>query len=293
MIALLAYIIDSVFGEFPIKHPVVWMGEYISWFERRFWRNSVFMGALLASSLIAVCFALSFAFVYAVGFLPHYAEIVVTAVVASMFIASKMLYESVKAVLSAENQREALSMLVSRDTAALDESEINKALIETYAENLSDGVIAPIFYLCLFSLSGLVVYKAVSTLDSMVGYRTARYEKFGKISARLDDALNLVPARMTVLLIALAALSFRSLKSALRYAVGHESPNAGYPIAAMAGAVDVRLGGPTVYHGVLKNKPYFGSGEETIIKTHVQNALSLQWRFDALIISILTLGAML
>ncbi len=291
LVALLAYLIDRIFGEFPIKHPVVWMGEYIAWFERRFWRDSVFVGALLAVSLILIVVCLSWLFVWGFDFLPHIAEIAVTAVVSSVFIAANMLYTSVKNALTAEDKRAALGMLVSRDTASLDESDIHKALIETYAENLNDAVIAPLFYLALFGLPGIAAYKAINTLDSMVGYRTDRYEKFGKFSARLDDIAGFIPARITALLIALTVLSAKSLRDAVRYGGGHESPNAGYPISAMAGAVGVRLGGDTVYHGVLKSKPYFGDGESHITHTHVTAALSLQPRFDILIIVILAFGA--
>jgi adenosylcobinamide-phosphate synthase len=291
--ALFSYLIDRVFGEFPVKHPVVWMGEYISWFERRFWRDSIFAGILLSLSLIGICLAISLFLVWSIGFLPSYAATAVTAVAASMFIASNMLYNSVKAALYSDDQKSALSMLVSRDTKELDESDINKALIETYAENLSDGVIAPLFYLCLFGLPGIVVYKAINTLDSMVGYRMAKYEKFGKFSARLDDAANFIPARITVLLIGVASLRIKSIKSAMHYGGGHESPNAGYPIAALAGAIDVRLGGATSYHGILKQKPYFGEGAVQITKAHVKSALSLQSPFDILIAAILFFGATL
>lgn len=291
--ALLAYLIDKIFGEFPIKHPVVWMGEYISWFERCFWRDSITLGALLALSLVTLSAALSWLFVWGVSFLPHFAQIAITAVVASSFVASNMLHSSVSSVLNAEDKRAALSMLVSRDTAALETSDINKALIETYAENLNDAVIAPLFYLCLFGLPGIVAYKAINTLDSMVGYRTARYERFGKVSARLDDIAGFIPARITALLISTASLSLKSAKDAIRYGGGHESPNAGYPIAAFAGAVSVRLGGDTVYHGALKSKPYFGDGEADIADAHVKRVLGLQPRFDILILTILVLGAVI
>lgn len=291
LVALLAYLIDRIFGEFPMKHPVVWMGEYIAWFERRFWRDSVFVGALLAVSLILIVVCLSWLFVWGVGFLPHIAEVAVIAVVSSVFIASNMLYVSVKNALTAEDKRAALSMLVSRDTASLDESDIHKALIETYAENLNDAVIAPLFYLSLLGLPALVAYKAINTLDSMIGYHTDRYERFGKFSARLDDIAGFIPAHITALLIALASLSIKSLRDAFAYGGGHESPNAGYPIAAIAGAVGVRLGGDTVYHGVLKSKPHFGDGEAHITHAHVTAALSLQPRFDILIVVILAFGA--
>jgi len=289
--ALAAYLIDMVFGEFAVRHPVVFMGDFISWFERRFWRDSVFLGGVLAVTLIFLSVGVSCLFLYAVGFLPYYAAFILTAIVASTLIAGNMLYSSVKSALYAKDKRAALSMLVSRDTANLSESDANKALIETYAENLSDGVIAPLFYLCLFGLPGIAAYKAISTLDSMVGYRTPQYERFGKISARLDDAANFIPSRITALLIAAVSLSVNSLKSAVKDGGGHESPNAGYPIAAMAGAIGARLGGATSYHGKIKQKPYFGDGDSEISERHALRALAFGYRIDVLIVFVLILSA--
>ncbi len=273
LVALAAYLIDMIFGEFAVRHPVVFMGDFILWFERRFWRDSVFVGGVLAVTLIFLSVGVSYLFLYAVGFLPYYAAFILTAIVASTLIAGNMLYSSVKSALYAVDKRAALSMLVSRDTANLSESDANKALIETYAENLSDGVIAPLFYLCLFGLPGITAYKAISTLDSMVGYRMPKYERFGKISAKLDDAANFIPSRITALLIAAVSLSANSLKSAAKDGGGHESPNAGYPIAAMAGAIGVRLGGATSYHGKIKQKPFFGNGDSEIKKEQVTATL--------------------
>lgn len=290
LVALAAYLIDMVFGEFAVRHPVVFMGDFISWFERRFWRDSVFMGGVLAVTLIFLSVGVSYLFLYAVGFLPYYAAFILTAIVASTLIAGNMLYSSVKSALYAKDKRAALSMLVSRDTANLSESDANKALIETYAENLSDGVIAPLFYLCLFGLPGIAAYKAINTLDSMVGYRTPKYERFGKISARLDDAANFIPSRITALLIAAVSLSANSLKSAVKDGGGHESPNAGYSIAAMAGAIGVRLGGATSYHGKIKQKPYFGNGDSEISERHALMALAFGYRVDILIVFVLILS---
>lgn len=287
LVALSAYIIDRVFGEFPVRHPVCFIGDFVSWFEGRFWRDSVFFGAILTVSAVFLFGGLAYSAVYLLSFLDYYVDICVTAVLSSMFLASKSLYDAVKGVLGADDKRAALSMLVSRDTEVLDESGINKALIETYAENLSDGVVAPLFYLSIFGFVGIVVYKTINTLDSMVGYRTKRYEKFGKFAAKADDILNLIPSRLTAVLICVAALSVRGLKSAFRYGGGHESPNAGYPIAAMAGALGVRLGGDTSYHGKIKKKPYFGDGRGVIGDGDVIMALRVGRVVDLVVILIL------
>jgi len=273
-ITLIAYIIDRVFGEFKfIKHPVVLMGEYIKWFEKTYYKDSVVVGGYLFLSLITMVGLIS----YIISFLPYY----IVAIIASSGIASKMLYDSVKDIIYNPSN---IKFLVSRDTNNLTPSDINKAAIETYGENLSDGVIAPLFYLLLFGIVGLFVYKAINTLDSMVGYKNDKYSNFGKISAKMDDIVNFIPARITAYIIALLFLSFSSFKSIKEFAALHESPNAGYPISAIAGAIGVRLGGDTSYFGTIKHKPYFGYGTTHITTYHILKALSLQIRFDIFVI---------
>ena len=196
-----------------------------------------------------------------------------------------MLYDAVKDIISNPKN---IKYLVSRDTNELSTSDINKAAVETYAENLSDGVIAPLFYLLLFGLEGAFVYKAINTLDSMVGYRNARYEKFGKVSALLDDVANYIPSRITALLIALLFFSKEAL-GFYAYGKKHDSPNAGHPISAMALAIGVKLGGDTSYFGEVKKKAIFGSGKKEIAHADILKALSFSWRFDIL----LTLGVIL
>jgi adenosylcobinamide-phosphate synthase len=275
-----AYLIDRVFGEFKyITHPIVLMGKYITWFEKHFYKDSFLSGAILTVSLILIVWCIT----YPLSFLPWYIQ----ALLASMAIASKMLYESVKDII---NNPHHIKYLVSRDTNDLSQSDINKAAIETYAENLSDGVIAPLFYLLIFGIMGVFIYKAINTLDSMVGYKNDRYNNFGKVSAKLDDIANFIPSRITAVLIALLFLSYKSFKAILNSAHLHESPNAGYPIAAMAGAIKVQLGGDTSYFGTIKHKPYFGTGSKKIEKQHITQALDLQKRLDLFIISALLLA---
>lgn len=277
-IAFVGFIIDKFFGEFSfIKHPVIFMGDYIKWFEKKYYKDNFTSGVYLSFSLLFVVFCISSLLVM---ILPWY----LLAIVASMGIASNMLYESVKdIILNPKN----IKYLVSRDTQELSESDINKAAIETYAENLSDGVIAPLFYLLFFGVVGLFLYKAVNTLDSMVGYKNEKYKNFGKFSARLDDILNFIPSRITAFFIAVIFQSKKSFASIFKYASLHESPNAGYPISAIAGALDIRLGGDTKYFGKVKQKPYFGDGEKIIKKKHIQKALFLQERLDIFIVLLL------
>lgn len=154
--------------------------------------------------------------------------------------------------------RRQLARIVGRDTTQLDTQQIRTAVLESLAENLSDGVVAPLFYYALAGVPGLMAYKMVNTLDSMVGYRNARYEQFGKFAARLDDAANLLPARLTAGLLAALCGSPRGFRFILRYGDQHKSPNAGYPEAALAGVLNCRFGGPNYYHGQLVEKPYIG-----------------------------------
>lgn len=288
-VALIAYSIDRVFGEFSfIRHPVVLMGEFISWFEDRFYKDSTSCGVLLTVSLVTVVTSVLFLLQQLLGSGDFsIVMLLILGFIASTTIASKMLYESVKEII---NHPEKIKYLVSRDTEELSQSDINKAAIETYAENLSDGVIAPLFYLLLFGLYGAFLYKAINTLDSMVGYKNEKYEKFGKFSAKLDDVVNYIPARITALLIGLLMGNKKALQGFYAYGKKHESPNAGHPISAMALALDIKLGGDTSYFGTIKPKPFFGEGREKIAKEDICNALSLQQRLDWFII--ISLGVM-
>jgi len=272
--AFFAYFIDKFFGEFPIKHPVEAIGEMITFFEERYYEDSVARGIMLVLFITVSIFIASMAVHLYLDYLPTFLTVIISSVIASMFIAHNMLYNSVKDILTAEDKKEAISMLVSRDVENMSESDIYKASIETYAENLSDGVVAPIFYLLLFGLPGIIVYKAINTMDSMVGYKNKKYENFGKAAAILDDVANYIPARLTAVLIMLIAKQ-KNIFAFYEDGSKHESPNAGHPITAMALAIDVKLGGDTYYFGELKKKPYFGEGRDVITKEDLNNALNL------------------
>lgn len=220
-------------------------------------------------------------------------NIFVQGFLASFTLASKMLYDSVKDIVSSDDlevKKQKISYLVSRDTSSMNNSDVNKAAIETYGENLSDGVIAPLFYLLCFGIVGAFVYKAINTLDSMVGYRNEKYEKFGKVSAIVDDIANYIPSRITAILIALFFFSKEALFEFGKYGKKHDSLNAGLPISAIALGLGVKLGGPTSYFGKIKDKPFFGRGREQIENSDVIKAISIKNRLDILVISVLILG---
>ena len=291
LIAFLAYIIDRIFGEFPsIKHPVILIGEIISFFEAKLYKNSVIRGVFLVVLVLAVITLVSFTISSYLQLLNPFVNIIISSLIASIFLAHRMLYDSVEEILYAENKKELLSMLVSRDTENLDESAIYKAAIETYAENLSDGVIAPLFYLILFGLPGIIIYKTINTMDSMLGYKNEKYEKFGKAAARLDDIANYIPARITALLIMLFAKR-KNIFAFYKDGSKHESPNAGHPISAMAYVLGVKLGGPTSYFGTIKKKAFFGEGREKIETDDLRKMLSLRKKIDLFILAFLLLLA--
>ena len=270
-----AYFIDKIFGEFSfIKHPIITIGEIISYFEEEYYRDSLLRGLLLVLFVLSIVTFVSLVISLFLTQLPLFIDVIVSSVIASIFIAHKMLYDSVNAVLNAKDKREAISMLVSRDTADMSEGDIYRAAIETYGENLSDGVVAPLFYLLLFGLPGIVIYKAVNTMDSMVGYRTPRYENYGKAAAILDDILNYIPSRLTALFIMIAGRE-KNLFAFYKDGKKHDSPNAGHPITAMALVLGVRLGGDTSYFGEIKKKAFFGKGRDVITQEDVKKALNL------------------
>lgn len=290
-LALLAYTLDLLIGELPCKHPVMFMGDYIQAFEKRYYRDSIMRGGLLVLSLLLITWIVISVLVYLINLLPTIIALPLLAVCASTGLAMNMLYSSVMGILTAENPKQAVSYLVSRDTELMTETEVYKAGLETWAENLSDGVIAPLFYLALFGLKGIAIYKAINTLDSMIGYKTPYYFKFGKIAARLDDIANFIPARLTALLIVLVVPNKTAAWQCLwRDGYKLESPNAGYSIAAMAGGLNIGLGGDTVYHGQLKHKPVLGNALHEINAETLKQGLALRTPINTIVLGLLLIG---
>ena len=290
-LALLAYTLDLLIGELPCKHPVMFMGDFIQVFEKRYYQDSVARGGLLVLSLLVITWLVVSILVYLIGLLPNIIALPLLAVCASTGLAMNMLHSSVAGILTAENPKQAVSYLVSRDTEPMTETEVYKAGLETWAENLSDGVIAPLFYLTLFGLQGIAIYKAINTLDSMIGYKTPHYFKFGKVAARLDDIANYIPARITALLIVLVVPNKMCAWRCLwRDGNKLDSPNAGFPIAAMAGGLGIALGGDTYYHGQLKHKPVLGNALHEINAETLKQGLALKIPINVIILGLLLTG---
>jgi adenosylcobinamide-phosphate synthase len=271
---LSAFLLDLVVGDPPwFSHPVVLMGKLISSGERFLWtgnaRRDFVSGMVLSLALIVATIGTTWALLYSLTFLPPLIAFVVTAGIASTTLATRGLLDAVARIetpLRSGNlveAREKLGHIVGRETSALNEDKVLRASLESLAENTSDGIVAPLFYLFLGGIPLAMTYKAVNTLDSMIGYRTERYCYFGKFAARLDDVANFMPARLTALFMVLATFLVRlnaglALRVLRRDHANHLSPNAGYPEAALAGALGIRLGGPSVYFGKEVWKPTMG-----------------------------------
>jgi adenosylcobinamide-phosphate synthase len=313
-ITLLALLIEAAVG-YPdrlfraIGHPVTWIGRLIGALDRTLNHESAsnasrrWAGA--AALLIVVAGAGAAALVVERILLLLPLGMFATAIIASTLIAQRSLYHHVARVAAALEQggvaagREAVAHIVGRDPEALDEAGVARAAIESLAENFSDGVVAPVFWLALGGLAGGAAYKAINTADSMIGHRTPRHEAFGWAAARLDDLVNLPASRLSALLIVAAAAITAgaspadSWRAVLRDAPHHRSPNAGYPEAAMAGALGLALAGPRVYDGVEIADAVMGTGRRQATAADVRAALTLYLRADAMLIGLIAATALL
>jgi adenosylcobinamide-phosphate synthase len=291
LVAAAALVIEAAAG-YPlydlIGHPVTWMGALISSLETRLNAGSPLRRRAAGGLTLVLLLAASFLPALMLQRLLSGSGLglIVLAALASTLLAQRSLYDHVKAVADAldaqglEGGRRAVSMIVGRDPAVLDEAGVARAAIESLAENFSDGIVAPLFWLVVAGLPGAAAYKAANTADSMIGHRNARYEDFGKAAARFDDLVNLPASRLAALWLALAAgRGFGAALAAVRRdARGHRSPNAGWPEAAMAGALGLKLNGPRVYGGVLADDVYMGDGRREAGSADIRRALRLYVR---------------
>lgn len=281
-----------------LPHPVVWFGKMISYAERRL-NHGVrrkAKGAVTAISLILLVFAATWLLRRALLFtLPEWATVVFDAICIFYCLAGTTLIKEVLHVFQALEQsldegRKAVARIVGRDTAQLSDQEVRKAALETLAENLSDGVIAPLFWLALLGVPGMMAYKMVNTLDSMIGYRTERYKDFGCIAAHIDDVANYLPARLTAFLMILVAGRRPGLVGFVwRNGRRHASPNSGYPEAALAGILNCRFGGPHYYFGEIFDKPYIGENDRALTFSDARRAIWINRGAEVLMVALVTL----
>ncbi len=280
---VIAMLLDAVFGE-PrmlwdrLPHPAVLMGRLVAFLDRTLntGQDRKSKGVLALSLL---CFTAA-----VIGSLLSQFGWVIEIIVAAILLAQKSLIDHVKAVAtglrtSIEEGRIAVSMIVSRDTKDMNEAQVARSAIESAAENFSDGVIAPAFWFLVGGLPAMLVYKFVNTADSMIGYKTEKYLEFGWASARIDDLLNWIPARLSMLLIVVFAKRSVNFRAIVSEAKRHKSPNAGWPEAAMARAINVALAGPRSYDGQLQQLPWVNErGRQTITADDVDAAVRILWR---------------
>ena len=246
------FLLDKILGDpLWLPHPVIGFGKLISRCERRGNQGTHRKrnGAWTAIGLVVLVFLVSKGLLEAAALLHPWVKIALSVVAVFYCLAGKTLIDEVRMVfeaadISLEAGRKQVARIVGRDTSSLTDQEVRTAALETLAENLSDGVIAPLFWYFLLGVPGMLAYKMVNTLDSMIGYRNARYKDFGCWAARMDDVANYLPARLTALLMVLVSGRWSLLKFVAHYGRMHASPNSGYPEAALAGILNCRFGGP-------------------------------------------------
>ncbi len=307
---LIGWLLDLLLGDPSwLPHPVVGFGKMIASGEHRLNKGShrMLKGALLAVGLILLVFGIVWGIRHLLGIfallifdgthqqvyqLPLFLWIF--DVVAIFYcLAGTTLIREVREVFHAvdrslEEGRKQVARIVGRDTSELSAQEVRTAALETLAENLSDGVIAPLFWLAIGGVPAMVTYKMVNTLDSMIGYRTERYKDFGCWAAHIDDVANYIPARLTALLMLIAAGKPQLLGFVWRNGRNHASPNSGYPEAALAGILNSRFGGPHYYFGELFDKPYIGENARELTTADMQKAVRINRTAEVLAIVIIT-----
>ena len=294
---------DSIWRRIP--HPIVVIGAFIGLLDKALNRPSLPASVRRALGVVAIIVVVAFSWLIGWALETLFARPfgwIGTALVASIFIAGRSLYDHVRAVAvafqeSTDAARQAVSRIVGRDPASLDPPRISRAAIESAAENFSDAVVAPALWFLLFGLPGLIAYRAINTADSMIGHRTARHEAFGWASARLDDLVNLPASRLAGLFVALAAPvvggnSARAVAVMLRDAPKHRSPNAGWPEAAMASALGLSLAGPRRYGGTLVADAYMNDGgRRDAMPADILRALRVYVAANAALLALVIVGS--
>lgn len=272
---LVGWVLDLIFGDPQrLPHPIVWFGKAIAFCEHRMNKGAhrKIKGAVTAVGLIVCVFIAIWLLRYYLLHLPSYIIHILDAILIFYCLAGTTLIHEVREVFlaldrSLEAGRVQVARIVGRDTSELPAQEVRTAALETLAENLSDGVIAPLFWFALLGVPGMLAYKMVNTLDSMIGYKTERYRDFGCWAAHMDDIANYLPARLTAFLMILSQRNCFSpslYRFVWRNGRKHASPNSGYPEAALAGILNCRFGGPHTYFGQRFDKPYIGDNDRQL-----------------------------
>ena len=305
---LIGWFLDFLLGDPQwMPHPVVWFGKMISFGEKHLnkGKQRKLKGALLSLFFVTFVFVVTWALLYMASLLAgnfdfslftlHFSlSTLLSSLIIFYCLAGTTLIREVRQTFLAVDRslkegRKQVARIVGRDTSELSAQEIRTAALETLAENLSDGVIAPLFWLAIGGVPAMLTYKMVNTLDSMIGYRTDRYRDFGCLAARLDDVVNYIPARLTAFLMVLASGRFTLLKFVAQYGPRHASPNSGYPEAALAGILGCRFGGPHTYFGQLFDKPYIGENDRLLTTDDMHTAIRINRTSECIAILLLIL----
>ena len=288
-IILLAFVLDFCFGDPAIlPHPVIYMGKAIDFFEkifRKYCSQLLIAGFFFAGFLIISTWVFAFFIVkISMNIHPVFGSLVEIILLFFCFSSTSLEKAALKVFQALKDNnidsaRQKLAMIVGRETKNLDENAVTRATVETVAENFVDGFLSPLFFAVIGGVPLALAYKMINTLDSMVGYKNDKYIFFGRASARIDDIANFIPARLSVLIISLSAALLSMQKGILSFKLGfsqghlHKSPNAGYPEAAFSGALKIRLGGPSFYHGSLVEKPYIGKTFKDPVKDSAKHKI--------------------
>ena len=293
----IGWVLDLLFGDPQrLPHPVVWFGKVIAACEHRLnsGKYRKLKGALMALGLIIA----TFAFVWLLrSLLLDFNKVLLLfldVILIFYCLAGTTLIREVRQVFlavdrSLEEGRAQVARIVGRDTSELSAQEVRTAALETLAENLSDGVVAPLFWLALLGVPGMMAYKMINTLDSMIGYKTERYKDFGCWAAHIDDVANYIPARLTALLMVMASGRLGLLRFVCQNGRNHASPNSGYPEAALAGILNCRFGGPHYYFGQLFDKPYIGSNDRLLTTADMEKAVRINRTAEVMMVVLVAL----
>jgi len=284
-VLLIGFTLDCLLGDpLWLPHPIRLFGNSIAFFTEKLNRgnNRKWKGAAMAFVLIAVTFGV-LEMVFGLFKTNEWFSLVLGSVGVFYGLANRsLIHESYKVMKALKKKgleagRKQLSYIVGRETRTLNEQQIRTAVLETLAENLSDGVIAPLFFYALGGVPAMMAYKMANTLDSMIGYKNEKFREFGWFAARFDDVINFIPARITALLMVVLSLSRRGLAYIFRFGHRHSSPNSGYPEAALAGILNCRFGGPNVYHGQSVENPFIGKNPRQLTNTDFRKTCLLNF----------------
>jgi len=293
---IIGFLLDQFFGDpSKIPHPIVGFGKMISFAERKLndgsyslwkgaWMTMILVSTVFIFTDITIRLALKYNAIYGT---------VIVSIIVFYCLSARTLRREVQQVFEAvdrstEEGRKQLSRIVGRDTAKLEPQQIRSAALETLAENLSDGVIAPLFWFAVLGAPGMFAYKMINTLDSMIGYKTDRYLFFGRFAARLDDVANFVPARITAIIMLLVTGKLSSINIVFKYGKNHTSPNSGYPEAALAAIINCRFGGPNSYFGQIVNKPFIGEKARKFSTQDVHRATMINQRSELMMVMLVS-----